>query len=459
MSRTSRASDGGGMGLAARFAFAVAAALVVVGGGAGLLLVQATTAVAEDYAEGLIAESVALSQQAGAEGWRSAAGGATPRVGERFAGGVSSEPVRVAGETPARLFRAGEAPKEVRLFVPAEGGDLSRTLLGLVLPILAVLVLVGVAVAWWAASQITAPLNGIIKAVRQISIHDPRYRGRVVGGGREIASLSRALDRMSDELSEAREAELELDARERETELTGAVREALLPLATPLVAGFDVGAFHLSSGELGGAFHDFVERADGSCGLLVCDVGASGAPAALIGATARAFLRSALRREGDAAAALAEVNRELARDVLRGTWVSALYVQLEPGADSATVICAGHRLPVVRVGAADGKLRVLQPGGLALGLDRGPVFERRLDVQRLEVGPGDRLVLAGVAVAGLVDEHGEELGERGFYELVLGRAGQSTGAFLRGLRGDLEEFCGAAVFPTELSVVTVQRER
>jgi len=273
---------------------------------------------------------------------------------------------------------------------------------------------------------------------------------------------------MSDELTDAREAELELDERDREADMAGAVRDALMPLATPLIPGFDAGAFHLSGPELGGAFHDYIEFDDGSLGLLVCDVGATGAPAALIGATARAFLRGAIRSarehagDGDLSAALTsamcDANRELARDMLRGTYVSALYIQVEPEGGEAIVVCAGHRLPVLRIGAADGKLRVLQPGGLALGLDRGPVFERRLDVQRLEVAPGDRLVLASSEVAGLLDAEGQELGERGFYQLVMGHSRASTDDFLRGLRGDLEEFCEDEVFPVELSVVTVQRE-
>lgn len=466
MSRSARAHERGGLGLAARFTFAVAAALVLSGALAGFLIIRTTAAVAESHADDLLAESAALGAEAASGPWRPLTGPDGKRLGERHGDGVASEPVRVGDSTDARLYRAGQGAREVYLFAPIARENLTQTMLGVVMPTLAVLVLIGIVVAWLAASRATRPLGGIIKAVRQISIHDPRYRGRVIGGGSEIASLSRALDRMSEELTEAREAELELDARDRETELLGAVREALMPLATPLTPGFDIGSFHLAGPELGGAFHDYIELEGGGVGLLVCDVGAAGAPAALIGATARAFLRSALRRIPTAAddpgarvvEALDEVNRELARDVLRGTWVSALYVQLEPGSDGATVVCAGHRLPVLRVGAADGKLRVLQPGGLALGLDKGPVFARRLDVQRLEVLPGDRLVLAGANAAAIPDEADEELGERGFYELVLGRARQNTDQFLKGLRSDLEQFCGGDVFPCDLSVVTVRRE-
>ncbi|MEO0650976.1 MAG: SpoIIE family protein phosphatase [Planctomycetota bacterium] len=443
------------MGLASRFTLAMAGALALVGFGGGYLILRSTTVVAERHADELLSESVALTARARAEGFV----GRDSKV-ERLEGGVTRQAGRVAGEVPARAYRAGQAPNAALLVVPEDRKSVGDLLFGLVLPIVAAMVLVGVGVAWWAAGQVTRPLQQIIKAVRQISIADPRYRGRVAGGGSEIASLSRALDRMSDEFEEAREAELELSTRDAEFDLAAEVREKLLPLATPLVEGLDLGAVHLVGSELDGAFHDFIELGSGKVGVLVGDVGASGLPAALIGASARAFLRSALGRgdEESLATALAEVNRELARDVLAGTWVSALYAVLDPAEGSATVACAGHRIPLLRVAASDGKLRVFQPGGLALGLDRGPVFERRLEVQKLELAPGDRLVLATSSAAALQSPDGGELGERGFYEIVHRHSRRGTGGFLKAVRHDLSEFQGEEVFPGDVSIVTVIRE-
>jgi serine phosphatase RsbU (regulator of sigma subunit) len=448
---------GGGAGLAARFTLAMAAALTIVGAAGGALLVRSTTVVGERHAADLLDASVVLSAEAEARGWR-----ARESKLERTADGVTHQAVRV-GETEARRYRAVRegadgAEREATLIVPTERDPLGPTLFGIVLPIVAAMVLVGVGVAFWAATQVTRPLQQIIKAVRQISIHDPHYRGRVTGGGSEIASLSRALARMSEELAGARETEAELSSREEELDLAAEVREKLLPLATPLVAGLDLGAVHLVGDELDGAFHDFIEFDDGRVGLLVGDVGASGVPAALIGAGARAALRAELRRGGDVGAALEAVNAELAGGALRGTWVSALYALVDPREGSATVACAGHRIPLVRLAAADGKLRVFQPGGLALGLDRGPVFRRRLEVQKLELAPGDRLVLATSSAAALVGSEGEELGERGFWTVVHRHGGRDTDAFLKAVRRDLRDFQGDQVFPGDVSIVTVVRE-
>ena len=453
MSRT-----GAGMGLASRFAVAMAVALALVGVGGGILLLESTTVVAEQYAEDLLAESVALTARADSEGW----GGRDSRL-EKVADGVTRQSVRIGGKTPARRYEATLPGREggeidAHLMVPEIREPIRDTLFGIVLPIVAAMVLVGVGVAFWTANQVTRPLAQIIKAVRQISISDPRYRGRVTGGGSEIASLSRALDRMSDELEGARDTELELSTREAEIDLAAEVREKLLPLTTPLVDGLDVGAAHLASPELDGAFHDFIELDRGRVGLLVGEVGAAGLPAALIGASARAFLRSALSRTDDLAAAFAEVNRELARESLSGTFVSALYALVDLAEGSATVACAGHRIPLLRVAASDGKLRTFQPGGLALGLDRGPVFERRLEIQKLELAPGDRLVLATSSAVMVANDDEEELGERGFFEIVHRNAALDTQGFVRSVRRALDGYCGDRGFPGDVSIVTVQRE-
>ena len=47
-----------------------------------------------------------------------------------------------------------------------------------------------------------------------------------------------------------------------------------------------------------------------------------------------------------------------------------------------------------RYTAEDGKVRLIQPGGIALAFDKGPIFDRALKVQDIPMEPGDRLVLA-----------------------------------------------------------------
>jgi sigma-B regulation protein RsbU (phosphoserine phosphatase) len=122
------------------------------------------------------------------------------------------------------------------------------------------------------------------------------------------------------------------------------------------------------------------------------------------------------------------------------------------------VACAGHKIPLLRLTAGDGSLRVVQPDGIALGFDKGPVFDRRLQVVETPVEHGDRLVLANSAPARIRNPEGQELGEKAFYARVKRHHAADTTQFLRALRRDLEQVAGEAGFQEDISVVTLSRE-
>jgi sigma-B regulation protein RsbU (phosphoserine phosphatase) len=315
---------------------------------------------------------------------------------------------------------------------------------------------VGALVALLVAGQVVRPIHDLVDDVRQIAMGDLSHRTRSRGGG-EVMLLGRAIDRMTRELSEAQEAKLELSIRDRELDLAASVRESLLPLATPVVAGYDLGAAFLSSPQFGGDFHDFIELSDGRVGLLACDVSGRGVPAALVGSTARAYMRSELARGADLRETLQRINRWLAADVRRGMYVTAIYALIDPGKGTAQVVCAGHKIPVLRFTASDGRLRALHPEGIALGLDKGPVFDRRLQLQESPLEPGDRLLLANSAPVRIQNAEGSELGEKALFGRVLKHAHLDTQQFLKAMKRDFEQFAGEGGVPFDVSLVTIAR--
>ncbi len=345
------------------------------------------------------------------------------------------------------------------LLVPPSGPPPDQALRGLIVAIVLLVILVGAVVSLLVAGQVSGPLEDIVEDIRHISTGDLQHRSRV-RGSRELQMLAGSIDRMTKGLSEARDTELALSIREREVEVANEVREALLPQTTPQLEGLELGEAHISSSALWGDFHDFLElgtETDRRVGLLVCDVSGKGLPGALVGATARSYLRSSLGASADVKAALIAVNRELARDVKRGMYVSALYVLVETGAQRATVACAGHKIPLVRFSASDGKVRLIQPEGIALAFDKGPVFERRLEVAQVPIEPGDRLVLVNSGAVELKNAEGRELGEKPLYAQIMKHGALPTGEFLGRMRAALEAFCAGSELPRDISIVTVAR--
>jgi serine phosphatase RsbU (regulator of sigma subunit) len=346
--------------------------------------------------------------------------------------------------------------------------EAGKGLLPLILAVTIGVMLVGALVAWMVGNAVSRPLELIVDDIAQISRGDLRHRTRVRAGG-EIMVLAKSIDRMASNLESAQAAELELSVREREIGLASEVREALLPESTPEVPGYDLAALHVDCPSPGGDFHDFLELAGGRIGILVCDVSGRGIPGAMIGAIARSYLHVelarefetsiALGREPDVAAALSRVNVELARDVRRGMYVTALCAIVDPRAGKATIACAGHKLPLVRYGAADRKIRLVHPEGIALGFDKGAVFERTLALQEIAIEPGDRLLLATTGTVKVQNAAGDELGEKAFYRHVLQHAGAPTTEDLLGrVESALGTHAGGIPFPNDISIVALARK-
>jgi serine phosphatase RsbU (regulator of sigma subunit) len=351
----------------------------------------------------------------------------------------------------------GEGRGTYELLVPGSAGRAEKGLLGLMIGTTILVILVGAAVSVLVANTVSGPIEKIVADVRQISTGDLRHKVHAAGGG-ELTLLGRSIDRMTKSLAEAQDAKLELSIREREIEVAGEVRESILPQRTPQIPGFQIGAVHLSSNELCGDFHDFVEfPSSGRVGLVVCDVSGKGVPGTLVGVTARTWLRSLLSEGKDVKATFQRINRELARDVRKGMYVSALYVLLDRGASSVTVVCAGHKIPLVRFTAADGKVRLVQPEGIALAFDKGPIFDSRLQVVDVPLDAGDRLVLATSGAVSVANAEGHELGEKPFFALVQKHGAQPTEAFLSKLKVALENHAAGADLSRDVSIVTVAR--
>lgn len=394
-----------------------------------------------------------LSQQ---EAWTQ-----TSQAIEHAGGKVMQADVTYSDGSDGVIFKyqAKENQPPVFLLLPDSAQVADRSLLGLIVGVTFAIILVGAAVSVWVANQVSRPITRIIDDVRQISTGDLDHRTRAHASG-EIGTLARAIDRMTNSLAEARENEVELQVRQREVEVASEVREQLLPQSTPKLAGYELGHMYLSSAALGGDFLDYVEvgpQGRDGVGLLVCEVSGKGLPGALVGATARSYLRAMLGDGGDVKAAFQGANKQLARDVRRGMAVTSLYALIDPPQGIATVACTGHKVPLIRFTGADRKVRLVHPEGIALGFDRGPVFDSKLEITKVPVEPGDRLVLVNSGAVTVAGPDGAELGEKGLYALVLRFGALPTEQFLAKLREALLAHAADAPRARDISVVTLSR--
>ena len=179
----------------------------------------------------------------------------------------------------------------------------------------------------------------------------------------------------------------------RRSDTADALQSSLLPRRMPEIPGVTLAATYLAAAEkpeAGGDFYDVYQTPDG-WGLAVGDVCGKGEEAAAVTAAARHAIRVLARRCADPAQVLAGTNEIVLADelALDGGFVTAglAHLSWHEGALRAVVASAGH--PAAVLLRADGGVRMLDGGGLPLGLFPDP----EAATQELTLEAGDVLFL------------------------------------------------------------------
>jgi PAS domain S-box-containing protein len=179
----------------------------------------------------------------------------------------------------------------------------------------------------------------------------------------------------------------------RRSDTADALQSSLLPRRMPEIPGVKLAATYLAAAEkpeAGGDFYDVYQTPDG-WGLAVGDVCGKGEEAAAVTAAARHAIRVLARRCADPAQVLSGTNEIVLADelALDGGFVTASLAHLSwrEGRLRAVVASAGH--PAAVLLRADGGVRMLDGGGLPLGLFPDP----ETATQELTLDVGDVLFL------------------------------------------------------------------
>jgi serine phosphatase RsbU (regulator of sigma subunit) len=198
---------------------------------------------------------------------------------------------------------------------------------------------------------------------------------------------------------------------ERELELAAQIQESLLPREFPRRDDWRVHGMCANALETGGDYFDVLEVAGGVL-LVIADVMGKGMPAALLSVVLRTAVRAHASLAPSPGKLLNRVSLQIAPDLERlGMFVTAQLVFLETAARRVRYASAGH-CPVVLLSAEGGSGRVLEEGGLPLGVSRDEIYSEH-DGALL---PGERLMMVTDGLVEAPDADGHELGTDGLME-------------------------------------------
>ena len=247
--------------------------------------------------------------------------------------------------------------------------------------------------------------------------------------------------------------DIERKMLEHELAIAEELQANLLPRKVPQIAGYDISAYYRPSREVGGDYYDFIEIDPDHLGILVADVSGKGIPGSIVMTETRALVKSEAVRTLSPAETLIRVNRVLYHDIKRGMFVTVFYMILSLQKAVLSVVSAGHN-PMVLWRKASNTCHLVNPNGLALGIDKGPLFEKTLKEQKIQLFRGDRFTLYTDGVIEAMNERHEQFGQNRFYLRVKQLADKSSSEFLSLLVQEVEAHQGSAPQHDDITIVT-----
>lgn len=225
--------------------------------------------------------------------------------------------------------------------------------------------------------------------------------GLVAWRGREVAlQLVSAApapvsqrEKLKSEFSEARQAQMRM-----------------LPTKPPPIDGFELAALCHPAREVGGDLYDYPRLPDGRHVICVADVSGKGMSAALYMTLTKGVLTAAVQDSDDLAEIASQLNTHIYAAGRRRIFVTAALGALDPGSRVLEYARAGHN-PIVWHSPLRGFTRLVQPRGLGLGVGPAPIFNRTLELERMQLEPGDVVVFYSDGVTEAMNEDLEQFGE------------------------------------------------
>jgi phosphoserine phosphatase RsbU/P len=212
----------------------------------------------------------------------------------------------------------------------------------------------------------------------------------------------------------SRHAHAEATAKKAlEAELRNAseIQRVLLPDKAPQMQGFEVACRNLPAQLVSGDYYDFFPVDGDHYGLVIADVSGKGISASLITAMCRSVLRSHGRNDLSPASVLGKVNRNLFPDIREDMFITSTYVEVSNDGSSVVLARAGHTNPLLWR-KATGEVEEIVSPGLAVGVDKGDVFERVTKDVSVSMETGDVLLLYTDGVNEATDHKGLEFGDK-----------------------------------------------
>ncbi|MBI5417376.1 SpoIIE family protein phosphatase [Candidatus Poribacteria bacterium] len=235
---------------------------------------------------------------------------------------------------------------------------------------------------------------------------------------------------------------------EHEMKIASQTQQSLLPHCPPKIENYDIFGFNTPAKDTGGDYYDFIKINDNNLALTIGDITGKGMPAALLMATARAYIR-ALSNPDSIKEMLGKVNNAMCVDTEQDKFLTLFYGILKPKENTFVFTNAGHDQPFWFHGDTVEKLST---GNLFLGSFPGVPYSEKT----IKLNKNDMLILYTDGIVEAHNEAKELFGEERFIEFIKANRALSAKDLVNKIYEEIKKFIGKCSQQDDITLIILK---
>lgn len=240
----------------------------------------------------------------------------------------------------------------------------------------------------------------------------------------------------------------------RELDVARRVQMSFLPKGNPEIKGLDIASICIPAFEVGGDYYDFIYLDENKIGIIIGDVSGKGTQAAFYMTLTKGFLKAIAKQTDSPSEVLSRMNELFYENVERGRFISMIYAIVDLQNKVIKIARAGHN-PVI-LHNVSGKVNLINPKGLALGLEKGPLFRKVISEFEEKLEPGKNFIFYTDGFTEAANKKDEEYGLDRLTEIAKLNYQNSSQEIMDKIIQDVQKFIGKAKQHDDMTMVIVK---
>lgn len=238
---------------------------------------------------------------------------------------------------------------------------------------------------------------------------------------------------------------------QQELDVARNIQASFLPDGSPQIPECSVASYWQAARQVSGDFYDFMQRADGSWGIVIADVADKGVPAALFMALSRTILRTVAFNRDDPAKVLMRTNAIINSETQTDLFVTVFYGVWYPDKKTLVYANGGHNPPLLL--RKNGESELLKAPGIALGV----LPEIQIQSQTIRIKRGDTLLLYTDGVTEAMNEDYDEFGMQRLYWAARAAQKLDAAGIINAIQEGIHDHAGGTAQFDDITMVVMKR--